>query len=404
MLGKIVSPRLEKLEKEFLESGGEWKEIRIGDIFEKQDLKFLKEKFDKNCDISKERTEEFSLPLVNAKNGENGVMYYGREKDFDSVEMSIDIVNDGAVSTGNVYAQPQRTGVLYNAYLIKLKDYSANSKILLYFTSVIEKSIKMKFGYDNKAGWNKVKEEEITLPFLKGEIYFSYMEKYIEELEALRIEELEAYLVATGLKNYRLTKYDEEVLDKFNRLSENSLDRQTDRQTDRIRLGDIFNIKTPKKKYNANAVEFGGFYPYVARGESNNGIKGYITKNANYLNDGNTISFGQDTATMFYQSEPYFTGDKIKVFEPKDFILSRHNALYFITATKKIINTFSWGTTLYNVGNLENIEVEMPIQNEKLDISFMEDFIKVVEKLVIKDIVIWADKKIAATKQIAGRN
>lgn len=30
----------------------------------------------------------------------------------------------------------------------------------------------------------------------------------------------------------------------------------------------------------------------------------------------------------------------------------------------------------------------MPIQNEKLDISFMEDFIKVVEKLVIKDIVI----------------
>ena len=59
----------------------------------------------------------------------------------------------------------------------------------------------------------------VALPFLNGKIYFSYMEKYIEELEA--------YLVATGLKNYRLTKYDEEVLDKFNRLSETSLDRQT---------------------------------------------------------------------------------------------------------------------------------------------------------------------------------
>ena len=210
--------------------------------------------------------------------------------------------------------------------------------------------------------------------------------------------------MATGLKNYRLTKYDEEVLDKFNRLSETSLDRQTDRQTDKIRLGDIFNIKTPKKKYNANAVMFGGAYPYVARGESNNGIKGYITEDVSYLNDGNTISFGQDTATMFYQSEPYFTGDKIKVFEPKDFKLNRHNALYCITATKKIINTFSWGATLYNVGNLENIEVEMPIQNKKLDISFMEDLIKVVEKLVIKDVVMWADKKIEATKQVAGRN
>ena len=30
----------------------------------------------------------------------------------------------------------------------------------------------------------------------------------------------------------------------------------------------------------------------------------------------------------------------------------------------------------------------------------MEDFIKVVEKLVIKDVVIWADKKIEATKQV----
>ena len=165
-------------------------------------------------------------------------MYYGREKDFDSVEMSIDIVNDGAVSTGNVYAQPQKTGVLYNAYLIKMKDYSVNSKILLYFASVIEKSIKMKFGYDNKAGWNKVKEEEITVPFLNGKIYFSYMEKYIEELEALRIKELEAYLVATGLKNYHLTKYDKKVLDKFNELYENATDRRQETGDRRQETGD----------------------------------------------------------------------------------------------------------------------------------------------------------------------
>ena len=40
------------------------------------------------------------------------------------------------------------------------------------------------------------------------------MEKYIEELDA--------YLVATGLKNYNLTKYDKKVLDKFNGLYENA--------------------------------------------------------------------------------------------------------------------------------------------------------------------------------------
>ena len=58
---------------------------------------------------------------------------------------------------------------------------------------------------------------------------------------------------------------------------------------------------------------------------------------------------------------------------------------------------------MYNVANLENIEVEIPVQNGKLDISFMEDLIKVVEKLVIKDVVIWADKKIEATKVIVNK-
>lgn len=81
-------------------------------------MKYRKPNFNKGIDISKEKTKEFNLPLVNAKDGDNGIMYYGRESDFDSVEMAIDIVNDGAVSTGNVYPQPQKTGVLYNAYLI----------------------------------------------------------------------------------------------------------------------------------------------------------------------------------------------------------------------------------------------------------------------------------------------
>lgn len=36
-----------------------------------------------------------------------------------------------------------------------------------------------------------------------------------------------------------------------------------------------------------------------------------------YLNEENTISFGQDMATMFYQKNPYFIGDKIKILKLK---------------------------------------------------------------------------------------
>ena len=57
----------------------EWGEFRIGDLFENLDLKFKKSTFDKINDVSKFKTNEFDLPLVNAKNGDNGIMYNGKE-------------------------------------------------------------------------------------------------------------------------------------------------------------------------------------------------------------------------------------------------------------------------------------------------------------------------------------
>ncbi|MGL2335543.1 restriction endonuclease subunit S [Helicobacter pylori] len=140
-----------------------WQHFKLGDLFEKLDLKFKKKIFNKQKDISKVQTSEFDLPLVNAKNGDNGIMYYGRSSDFESAEMTIDIVNDGAVSTANVYPQPLKTGVLYNAYLIKPK-FTPTRETLLFFTPCIYKAIKLKFSYENKASWNKVKNELISLP------------------------------------------------------------------------------------------------------------------------------------------------------------------------------------------------------------------------------------------------
>ena len=182
------------------------------------------------------KTEEYNVPLVYAKSGDNGIMYWAKKGDFETHSNVISIIYNGAIAAGLVYAQPQETGILAESYLIKLKDYEVDFKVNLFLKNVLEKVLYPKYSREHLATWGKVKTDKILLPFKNGKIYFSYMEKYIEELEALRIEELEAlrieeleaYLVATGLKNYNLTKYDEKVLDKFNKLSENSLDRQTE--------------------------------------------------------------------------------------------------------------------------------------------------------------------------------
>ena len=82
-------------------------------------------------------------------------------------------------------------------------------------------------------------------------------------------------------------------------------------------LKDLFEIKSSIKRFDANKVTVfeRGHHPYIIRSGSNNGQRGYLKENEKFLNEGNTISFGQDTATLFYQQKPYFTGDKIKILK-----------------------------------------------------------------------------------------
>lgn len=164
-------------------------------MFDKQELKWLADrKFDKRFDVSQVRNHEFDLPLVNAKNGNNGIMYYGRSCDFDFVDGGIDIINDGAISTGNVYPQPHRIGVLYNAYVITLKNGDLRQEILEYLSCILGKTIKGRFSYDNKATWNKVKDLSISLPITpSGDIDFDYMESYIKAIEKLVIADVVDY-------------------------------------------------------------------------------------------------------------------------------------------------------------------------------------------------------------------
>ena len=160
-----------------------WGKHVIGDLMTKVELKIKKENFDKRIDTSLEKTEEFSLPLINAKDGNNGIMYYGRESDFESEEMCLDVVQNGAVATGNVYAQIQRTGVLWDAYLIKPKE-KISGYALLFLSRVMQTCIKKKYNYDNKAIWDKVKQEEILLPQdEKGKPDWDYMDRYMRNIE-----------------------------------------------------------------------------------------------------------------------------------------------------------------------------------------------------------------------------
>lgn len=164
-----------------------FKEFSIGDLYDKQEVK--NPSFDKKKDTRQRFDDTYNIPLVNAKNGDNGIMFYGHKDKFASIDMTIDIVQNGAVATGNVYPQPQRTWVLWDAYLIKAVGHSDTRESLFYMSAAIQKSIKRKFSYECKATWNRVSNEKIWLPVTSsGSIDYQFMETYIRAIERQTIQ------------------------------------------------------------------------------------------------------------------------------------------------------------------------------------------------------------------------
>ena len=330
-----------------------WAEFKVGDLFEKLDLKCKKTDFQKNNDLSKIKTDEFNLPLVNAKQGNNGIMYYGREEDWEYAEMTIDIVSDGAVSAGNVYPQPHKTGILYNAYLIKPLKKDITENHLIFLATVIESYVKQKYSYENKCIWKKLSLDKIQLPIdFTGQPDWNYMEAFMEQIN----QQAQA-----RLDEYKEGKLEYTTLDS--KIGYTPVDTKSWAE---FKVGDLFDINSSKKIYHAINVTIiptqeDGYYSYVVRQKSNNGIRGYIQEDLESLNPANTISFAQDTAEMFWQSQPYFTGNKVKVMSVKNQELTELISLFLISGLKRAFSNFRYISS-YTVDNIKNVALKLPIQ------------------------------------------
>jgi hypothetical protein len=279
-----------------------WGKFVIGDLMTKLDLKIKKEDFDKRIDTSLERTEEFSLPLINAKDGNNGIMYYGREEDFENDEMCLDIIQNGAVATGNVYAQIEKTGVLWDAYLVKPKN-SISKYALLFLSCIVEKSIKQKYSYDNKAIWEKVKHEVISLPQdEQGNPDWKYMECMMQQMEN-RVNN-NVTLISRVLEYIYRKKIDTRKWGRFHLYDESLFTIDSGTKLDKIKMTN----KNPSINFVGRANANNGVTDHIDRIE---GLKPY---DAGCL----TISLGGEyLGSCFIQEKPFYTSQNVNVLIPK---------------------------------------------------------------------------------------
>lgn len=152
-------------------------------------------------------------------------------------------------------------------------------------------------------------------------------------------------------------------------------------------IGDLFDIESSKRKINACDVEISSKgFPYVVRTSQNNGIRGYIDENPAFLNEGNTISFGQDTATIFYQPTPYFTGDKIKILKLRNHVLNEKIAQFLLCVMRKAFSNFSWGSSSFDEEVIKKMAILLPVNDSgKINYTFMEEYMDQLSKESVLD-------------------
>ena len=262
----------------------------------------------------------------------------------------------------------------------------------LYFTSVLNKYKTKLLSVLVRNVDETFNEMSVKLPTKNNKIDFDFMESFIAELKAERLAELKAYLQASGLDDYELTDEEKKIVDEYKNhkicLSEFSFSK-------------VFNrIEQGRRLKKADQQK--GSIPFVMSGITNTGVVGYISNPVAFFPE-NSITidiFGNS----FYRKYAFGAGDDTGVYWNDRCDYSTKMMLYFTAAMEKTLKgKFSYGKKLRSSQSL-NFKMQLPTKDGKPDYELMEILISAIQKLVIKDVVLYADNKIKTTETIIEQN
>lgn len=176
-----------------------WQSFKLGDLFEKIIIKPLPYQ---TAQLPKEKTPTHELPALTAGILNQGLNNFVPKENATILKNVISISANGA-NTGATFYQPHEFCILQDAYAIEfIGDKKLNDKEYLFFVCAISKVIynNSKYEWTNKAGWNKVKNELISLPLKPTanaqtleDIDFNFMHTLINALMKQTIQGVAQY-------------------------------------------------------------------------------------------------------------------------------------------------------------------------------------------------------------------
>ncbi len=302
-----------------------------------------------------------------------------------------------------------------HARVFSLKPkFEINHKIGL-FLSTLFFGYPKKFGYENMCSWAKIKNDKVILPLKPTaktqtleDIDFTFMEKFIAELEQCRLAELQAYLKATGLENTTLSSDEENALNVFN----NSGNTPCGLTWQSFRLGDLFEKvsarflgKGDKFKTTSKSITDTHNIPLVYCKKGNNGIM-YWGKKGDFETYNNIISIIYNG--VIATGLTYAHRDEVGILAESYFIKFKNGNpnflcnLFIKTAIEKVLypkysrdNLATWAN------KVENELILLPTNpHGKIDFNFMRTLINALMKQTIQSVVQYSNAKIQSTKEV----
>ena len=331
--------------------------------------------------LKKDDQIDGTIPFVMSGTTNAGVVNYisNPVASFPKNAITIDIFGN-TFYRNYAFGAGDDTGVYWN----DATAYSSNA--MLFFAVAMQKSMMGRFSYGKKLRSSQSEDFTMHLPVTDdGAIDFDFMESFIAELEAERVAELSAYLTVSGLDNYELSNDEEDALKNFQSL-----------KWDTYNLEKLFG-KSPRGKRLKGDDRIAGTLPFVTAGEASEGISAYISNEVEVFEKNTT------TIDMFgsakYRNYKYGADDHVAVVHTE--AVPMKAAIFVTSACHKAAHTgkFDYGHNFY-AKDADALDIQLPTKDGKPDYDTMTALISAVQKLVIKDVVLYADRKIEGTRQI----
>ena len=331
-------------------------------------------------DIQKSHINDSGEYVITAGLSNNGIL--------GKTNINAKIIDDNTITIdmiGNYFYRKFKYKMVTHARVFSLiPKFDMSEKQGLYIVNSF-KYLMFGFGYENMCSWAKIQNNKIQLPTKDGKIDFEFMDACIRELEEERIRELSAYLTVSGLDNYKLSSEEKEALENLKSV-----------QWKEYNLEKLFGKSTRGKRLKSDD-RVNGSLPFITAGEANTGISDFIGNEVEVFSK-NTITIDMFGSAK-YRNYNYGGDDHIAVVHTEN--IKPESAIFVTSAIHKSSynGQFNYGHNFY-AKDADALNIMLPTKDGKINFEFMELLISAVQKLVIKDVVLYADEKIQSTKKI----